>query len=389
MSTQVLDPAVEEAPDLGPRRRRWRRAVVTVAVVVLLGATAAVVLVRKPFDKDLPAPSGAAPGTTLEPVREGPLSSQVFQSGTLSYTARDDGTPYDVVNHAKGIFTWVPRVGDEINCGKVIYWVDDHPVVLLCGARPPYRNLAEGDEGWDVKMLNDNLVKLGYVDKAHKHVIDDAPEHFGWRTRKALKKLQKKVGQDDTGKLDLGDAVFLPNPVRITTTAVKLGGNAVPGSPVAQASTTGREVVVNLEATQQSQVKVGDPAQITLPDNRTTTGKVSRIGTVASSPGDSGGQNSQPTTIPAYLTLDKPQAVGGLDQAPVQVRITTAGVANALIVPVTALLGASSGFAVEKVDAAGGHTMVPVTLGLFDTADGLVQVTGDLKANDQVVVPSR
>jgi hypothetical protein len=71
------------------------------------------------------------------------------------------------------------------------------------------------------------------------------------------------------------------------------------------------------------------------------------------------------------------------------VQITTAGVQNATIVPVTALVGeAGGGFAVEKVDAKGVHHMVTVTLGLFDYANGLVQVTGNLSAGDQVVVPS-
>ena len=40
------------------------------------------------------------------------------------------------------------------------------------------------------------------------------------------------------------------------------------------------------------------------------------------------------------------------------------------------------------VDAHGIHRLVPVTLGLFDDADGLVQVTGTgLAAGQRVVVP--
>ena len=72
-----------------------------------------------------------------------------------------------------------------------------------------------------------------------------------------------------------------------------------------------------------------------------------------------------------------------------QVQITTAGVKNALIVPVTALVGRSGGgFAVEVVRAGGRRELVAVQLGLFDDADGLVQVEGDLRAGDRVVVPS-
>ena len=69
--------------------------------------------------------------------------------------------------------------------------------------------------------------------------------------------------------------------------------------------------------------------------------------------------------------------------------ITTKGVDDALSVPVTALVGKSGGgFAVEVVRAGGRRELVAVKLGLFDTAGGRVQVEGDLRAGDPVVVPS-
>jgi len=84
-----------------------------------------------------------------------------------------------------------------------------------------------------------------------------------------------------------------------------------------------------------------------------------------------------------------PAATGTWDQAPVQVTITTASVASALVVPVTALLArAGGGYAVEVVGNPVNH-LVPVSLGLFDDADGLVQVRGSgLAAGQKVVVPS-
>ena len=69
--------------------------------------------------------------------------------------------------------------------------------------------------------------------------------------------------------------------------------------------------------------------------------------------------------------------------------ITTKGVANVLSVPVTAIVGRSGdGFAVEVVRDDGQHELVTVKPGLFDTADGRVQVEGDLREGDDVVVPS-
>jgi hypothetical protein len=88
------------------------------------------------------------------------------------------------------------------------------------------------------------------------------------------------------------------------------------------------------------------------------------------------------------VTPSDPTATASWDQAPVQVGITTTSVPSALVVPVTALLAQSSGgYAVEVVSAAGTDHLVPVSLGLFDDADGLVQVTGSgLAAGQEVVV---
>jgi hypothetical protein len=64
-------------------------------------------------------------------------------------------------------------------------------------------------------------------------------------------------------------------------------------------------------------------------------------------------------------------------------------VKNALNVPVTAIVGKSGGgFAVEVVRADGRRDLVAVKLGLFDTAGGRVQVEGDVRVGDRVVVPS-
>ena len=85
-----------------------------------------------------------------------------------------------------------------------------------------------------------------------------------------------------------------------------------------------------------------------------------------------------------------PSATGSIDQAPVVVAITTGSVSNALVVPVDALLALSGGgYAVEEVSHGGVHRLVAVALGLFDDADGLVQVTGSgIAAGQRVVVPS-
>jgi hypothetical protein len=155
---------------------------------------------------------------------------------------------------------------------------------------------------------------------------------------------------------------------------------------VLSATSTRLQVRVDLDASQQGAVHKGDRVQITLPGNTPATGRVAGFGRVAQA-----GQGSQAAaaTIPTFVGLDDPAKAGGLDRAPVDVDITTGGVERALSVPVTALVGRSGGgFAVEVVRGGGRRELVAVRLGLFDTGGGRVQVEGDLRAGDSVVVPS-
>jgi hypothetical protein len=94
--------------------------------------------------------------------------------------------------------------------------------------------------------------------------------------------------------------------------------------------------------------------------------------------------------VAADVAFSDPGATGTWDQAPVQVGITTASVPDALTVPVAALLAQSGGgYAVEVVGAGPSNHLVTVSLGLFDDADGLVQVSGSgLAAGEKVVVPA-
>ena len=88
-------------------------------------------------------------------------------------------------------------------------------------------------------------------------------------------------------------------------------------------------------------------------------------------------------------TPTNPAATGHLDQAPVNVEITTESVEDVLAVPVDALLAlAGGGYAVEVAEG-GVHRLEAVTVGLFDDAEGVVQVSGQgLSAGQRVVVPA-
>ena len=364
--------------------RRVRRTTRLLALLGTVAAGAAIVLVIVgPFASGRGSPSGAIDNgypTGLAAVRRGTLTSQTEVNGTLGYSAEPDGSPFSVVGRMSGTYTWLPSTGQVMRCGQVLYRVANSPVVLLCGSTPAYRGLSEGDTGPDVRQLNANLVALGYASRA---ALDPSSNYFSAATASALERLQAKLGVSQTGSLSDGQAVFLPGPLRITKVIATLGTSAGPGEPLAEATTIRHQVVVNLDASEQSSVKRGDRVTITLPSGETTPGVITSVGTVASSSGGSA------PTVPVYIRPLDQKVAGTLDQATVEVQITNATVRDALIVPVNALLAlAGGGYAVETVDSRGLHHLVAVTTGLFDDADGLVQVSGALSPGDQLVVPA-
>lgn len=158
---------------------------------------------------------------------------------------------------------------------------------------------------------------------------------------------------------------------------------------MATATSTDRQVTVAVDASQQGQVHVGDRVAITLADQRVTSGVVTGVGTVATAPSGSGSDNGGSPTVEVDVRPLHAAATGRLDKEPVQVAITTATSRAGLVVPVNALLAlASGGYAVEVTGRGGARHLVAVTPGLFDDADGLVQVDGDLNAGQRVVVPA-
>ena len=88
------------------------------------------------------------------------------------------------------------------------------------------------------------------------------------------------------------------------------------------------------------------------------------------------------------ITLDATPPGASLDQAPVNVNITTQTVSNVLAVPVNALLALQGGgFGVDVVTGSGAVRLVGVTTGLYSNT--MVQVSGPgISAGTRVEVSS-
>jgi hypothetical protein len=306
------------------------------------------------------------------------------------FAARSSAAAYS----QSATFTMLPAVGQVVARGRSLYAVGGQPVLLLYGSIVPTRAFLAGmPAGRDVAALNANLDALGYE-------RGDSGDSFSAATEAAIKALQSARGLSVTGELTLGSVVFEPGPVRVTSVTPTLGANVAPG-PVLGITSTTPQVEIALAASEQSSVKVGDPVTITLPSNETTPGVVSSVGSVAKAPSTKGGEagggggggpeggEEGGATIEVNVALRDPSASGHLDEAPVSVSITTGSVAGALAVPVDALLAlAGGGYALEVVEGRV-HRLEAVTLGLFDDAEGLVQVSGkDVAPGQRVVVPT-
>jgi peptidoglycan hydrolase-like protein with peptidoglycan-binding domain len=380
------------------RRKTW--ALGAAAVLAAVTATGGVVVMTGAKQQ---ASAAQQPPVNTVKVERRALAAMVSEAGTLTYRAQSDGSPYSVINQARGIYTELPSAGEVVSQGRVLYRVNDRPVVLLHGSTPAYRTLSAGASGPDVAELNADLVALGYATAAQ---LSPKSASYGPATTTAVMKLQAALGVTQNGTLTLGQVVFEPSAVRVTNVSAQLGGSTQAGGAVMQGTSTTRQVQVALSASEQTTMAVGDKVSLTLPNNRTTPGVVASVGAVAtcpssSGPGGSGSSSAAPgtdtcssgsstPTITVGVTPSDPAATGTWDQAPVQVGITTASVPNALVVPVTALLAQSgTGYAVEVVGAGSRNHLVPVSLGLFDDAEGLVQVTASgLAAGQEVVVPT-
>ena len=360
--------------------RGWGRWVV-LGIVVLVAAGALSAWRAGVFDPAVSSgtgsPGAAAPAT--QPVVREDLSATTPVAATLGYAGS-----YGVTGQGTGTLTWLPSAGQLVRQGQVLYKTDNgSPVVLLYGSVPDWRALDEGVTGQDVSQLNDDLVQLGYASRAD--IVLAGWDYYSWETAYAVQLLEEHFGVSyPPGTLTLGQVVFEPEALRVTQVTGSLGGKVA--EPVLMATSDRHVVTVPLDASMQTEVKAGDAVSVTLPDGTSTPGKISSIGSVAST---TSGQGQAPvTTIPVTVTLADPGAAGSLDQAPVTAYITTqSSSGSVLAVPVTALLARSpGGYVVEVVEPGNKRRTVPVAPGIYDDNSGLVQGTGALTPGQLVVV---
>lgn len=372
--TDTLTPAV-------PRRRR-RHAGTAVTMAVLAAGATAVGYAAASRPDAAPAAAGPPPTSTAT-VTRGTVTERIQVTGSLGFHGS-----YPVIDQAPaGILTSVAQPGTVVRRGGVLFSVDDHPVRLLFGDTPAYRDLsATTTDGPDVQELEANLVAMG-MDPQHDITVN---QHFTAATAAAIRRWQAGWGlptSQQTGALAVGQVVFLPAELRVSEVRAQAGATVGADSVVLTATSTNRVVTAALTPSEQTLVRPGVQVLVTVAGHSVPSRLVS-VGTAQQPAGQQQQQpagGTDPVTVPATFSL---RSTAGLPPGgvPVQVAITTATHVNVLDVPVTALLARPGGG--YEVRLASGRD-IQVQPGLFDETAGTVEVSGPgLAVGQRVEVPT-
>lgn len=375
-----------------------RRVPIGVAVGLAVALVVGAVLLLRPTSPAAQSGESGTTGYALVPVKREDLTISTSLDGKLGF-----GSTSAIPLQASGVVTWLPAAGSVIGRGQTLMRVDDQPIVLMYGTTPAFRAMdttaaSDGDadraaasstgdpaagatdkgkngkgsppsvapapvlpmRGPDVEQLEQNLSAMGYGG----FTVDD---EFTSYTAEGVKAWQTASSMTPTGRVELGDVVFLPGPVRVSADRATLGTNDV--SAAVEATSIEKVVTVTAPADSLAWANEGAPVSITLPDQKKAKGTVTSVG-----PG-SGGEDGGNVSVRISLT-DPGRAK---EPGPVTVVHVSRREPNALTVPVTALVAlAEGGYGVQLEDG----SYVPVTPGIY--AAGTVQITGELDAGAQV-----
>jgi peptidoglycan hydrolase-like protein with peptidoglycan-binding domain len=348
-----------------------RRALAAVATVALLAAGVLVLLLG---GSGSGAATSSAAGGATGTVERRTLSERLTATGTIGYAGETT-----VLARLSGTVTALPPIGDVIRRGGCLYALDGEPVLLMYGAEPPYRTLAEGvSDGKDVEQLERNLEALGY----EPGTVD---QEFTYTTTAAVVAWQEDLGLEATGEIELGRVAFLRGAQRVTELETTLGealgggggGEAESESastPVLRTSSTRRIVSVELEADQQSIAHRGQKVEVVLPGGAEVPGEVHSLAAVELSGGEGNpGEEAEPG-VEATISVTGKHRIPALDGATVSVLFTQQVRRHVLSVPLTALIAIGGGRFAVYVRGDGAPRRIVVTPGL--AADGYVEVEG-------------
>gem|GEM_PF-1637783 len=357
---------------------------VIAAVLVVAGWVAAEVFVSP----DQRAASIAAPsqGPLTATVEFGPLSETVAITGTAMPAVKVE-SPLPLSGDS--VVTAAPAIGTVVTPGSVVIEISGRPVIAYAGDYPFYRELSEGDEGGDVRQLQENLAAL-----TSGLAVDGI---FGARTSSALASLYKKLGYDaprpdaappadDGESVDAGahgtvyfdpdEALVLEGSDLVLDEPPVLGTVLSPGAALGFRS-GGVVVVADLDTATAAVINEGDHVQLTDSNGAKYSGNVESIVTDADS--------EQDERIIARITLEAHSGLLAPDDELIAVIETEKVVGESLLVPARAIVHRDNGAVVFRVGP--DHTSVPIRVREVGTLHGtsaIEIIDGELAVGDAV-----
>ncbi|WP_160158444.1 peptidoglycan-binding protein [Cellulomonas sp. SLBN-39] len=156
--------------------------------------------------------------------------------------------------------------GDWADTGDRLFTVDMRPVVVAAGQIPMYRDLGRGDQGPDVRQLQDLLIGSGYL-------IGPADGVFGGATERAVRAWHAGLGiaaaGADGGKVLRGDVVAVGAlPARLALAeGVDVGLTLGGGEVVVEVLPAEPQMEIALTDGQRSTVVAGTAVELAFGDS--------------------------------------------------------------------------------------------------------------------------
>jgi len=251
------------------------------------------------------------------------------------------------------------------------------------------------DEAFESYNNGVDAAKALAIENAQK-AYDEALESYNKGVDKAAE-LQQAEEELEELQLSAKSETFSPTyalasetPIIVGSYIISEGSAVAANSQMYNISSTGVEVVFQIDASDQDIVSVGDSVEVELPSEDRIKATVSYVDPVVTQ-----GQNGD--FIEVKLDISSTEEVKVYDQAPVDVFVTSEVSQDVLYVPVNALIAlAEGGYALEiyngesEVGVFEGvsgvdTTYVGIEIGVF--TDGFVEVSGNISEGMIVVVP--
>ncbi|MEU9883599.1 hypothetical protein [Streptomyces phaeochromogenes] len=336
---------------------------------VVLAITAGAVVWTGRHGQESRASADESVHVTTAVVERADLSDTRTLGGTLGH-----GRSRVVRSGKEGLVTWLPRIGAEVTRGGQLFRVNDNPVPLLYGSTPLYRTLRdEGTVGRDVKVLVDNLRKLGYD-------FGEQPEVGSWvRPRPAATPASDGAGAEgETASADAASGESAED----ETASGKSGQDAAPsarptaadsagaGSPAASPSPAPVQVrrgegvltagVIAALKRWQSRTGAAATGELGPGDAIVLSGAV-RVGGLLAEPGDAtGGDLLSVTSTVRQVTVPlEADATGSVRRGD---KVTVTLPDNSTVRGHVTALSSDA----QSADNAGGEPQLTVTVGLDD-----------------------